>query len=160
MRSRKNNNYKANQNPMRWLVYLAVFGLILCISRMHLDITRSSNDRAIWGIPFERLLAINPLAPFQILFIISFLYLYVKRSKYAWHAIAIPFLLSYPISLIFRAEGVYFLPYRYAFENWLWPIMWVGVSIYMLGLRKQYISFLSSDEGDEKSERGKKQRPT
>jgi hypothetical protein len=127
---------------------------------MHLDITRSSNEHAIRGIPVGRLLAINPLAPFQILFIISFLYLYAKHSKYAWHAIAMLLLSTYPMELIFRAAGVYFLPYRYAFENWLWPTLHVGVLIYLLGLRKRYISFLSSQQGDEKSEREEQQRPT
>jgi len=160
MKLRKNNDGKANQNPMRWLVYLAVFGLILCISRMLLDATRSNNDHVVHGVNFGSLLDMNPLAPFQILFTILFLYLYVKHSKYAWHAIAIPFLLSYPISVIFRAAGVYFLPHRHAFENWFWLMLWVLLLIYMLGLRKRYISFLSSQEGEQNSERGKNKRLT
>ena len=137
---------KPNRNPMRWLVYLTVFGLILGASRTHLDITRASDDYTLFGINIWRFGAINPLTPFNLIFAIAFLYLYIKQSKYAWHALALPFLLNYPISLMLRMGGIYFQPYKHMWETVLWPVIWVLVLVYIIQLRNKYFDFLSSQK--------------
>lgn len=138
---------KSNRNPMRWLVYLTVFGLILGASRMHWDITRASNDYTLFGINVGRFGAINPLLPFYLILMITFLCLYIRQSKYAWHAITLPFISNYPISLILRMGGIYFQPYKHMWETVLWPVIWVLVLVYLIQLRNKYYDYLSSQKG-------------
>jgi len=138
---------KEKTNPIRWLVYLSVFCLILGISRMYLDITRSDSSHMIWDIPIGRLLAVNSLSPFQIVFTVAFLYLYAKHSKYAWHVFFVPLALSIPLQFTLRSQGIYFQVPPNPWYDWLLTSIWVLALIYMVGLRKKYTSFLTNMKG-------------
>ena len=134
-----------NHNPLRWLLYITIPGLLLCIARMGLDISNSSHSYMIWGIPLGRLMSINPLAPFQIISIIFFLYLYLKQSMYAWHMIIVLLIGDLPFYWILRILGIYFQPRNFLYDGFLLAVC-VLFLIYMLKERRRYFDHISSNK--------------
>ena len=137
---------KTNCNPMRWLMYIAVFWLFVDIVLMYMDATVSGVSE-ICGITFDSRGPLNPLAPFRVTCMILFLFLYAKHSKYAWHVMMILLLLNIPLYWILRSQAIYYRPLRYAKEDWFLITVWAGFLLWMIKLRPRYFLFISSNEG-------------
>jgi len=126
------------RNPMRFLVYLTVFALIICVSQVYYDQTIPNNGGKFWGVDVESRGAFNPLAPFHIMGGLIFLYLCAKHSKYAWHVIIIWFVLALPSYWFLRCMRIYFRPPRYTFEDPFSLCIWIITLIYIMRLRPKY----------------------
>jgi hypothetical protein len=137
---------KADQNPIRWLMYIGLFWLLFDIMQIYLDATVTGIGE-VWGIPFDSRGPLNPIAPFRIGCIVVFLYFYVKRSKHAWIAIMIPMVLSTPAYWILRMQRIYFRAPKSAVNDYLALAAWVGLLLYTISLRTKYLSFIASDKG-------------
>lgn len=136
---KKMNNY----NPMRWLMYIAVFGLLFDIAGIYIDLTASGSGE-IWGIPFNSCGPLNPIAPFRIVFMLIFLYLYGKHSKYAWHVMMLFLILNIPAYWFFRIRGTYLQPQAFRTKDLFTFVVWLGFLFYVIILRPRYMHFLSN----------------
>lgn len=125
------------RNPMKYLVYFALFGLLIDIGGIYMD--TSAKDFA----------SINPLAPLRIVCLLTFLYLYVKQSKYAWHVIMAPMLLYIPIYWLLRVQGIHFQQQEFATKDLITLAAWLVMLLYMIAIRSQYMDFLTSKDKEE-----------
>jgi len=141
------NNNKDRQmtqevNPLRWLMCIAVFVLLFDVAQIYLDATVSGTGEVV-GIPFHSRGPLNPIAPFRIIAVIVYLYLYHKRSTLAWHVLLMTTILSFPAYLILRLQGIYFKPDKFTTRDLFTLVAWITLALYIIKLRSPYIQFLS-----------------
>ena len=122
---------------------MAIFALIGGILQIIMD-AKVEGIGEIWGIPYDSRGVLNPLIPFQIIFMVPFLFLYWKKSKYAWHTLMVFFILDIPYYWLFRAQEIYFRPPKYTFGEYSLVISWVVLPIYLLYIRSRYLNYISS----------------
>ena len=124
-------------------MYFAVIFLLLDIVWLYLDATISGTGEVL-GIPFHSRGSLNPIAPFRMVASISFLLLYYKHSKYAWHVLMISILVNIPFYCILRIRGIYFQPPEFVSKDCFTLIAWIGILYYMMRVRQQYMLYVSS----------------
>lgn len=141
---------------MRFLIYLTVFGLIICVSQVYYDLTIPNSGGKLWGVDVESRGPLNPLAPFQIIGSVLFLYLCARHSKYAWHVITVLVVFSLPSHWFLRRMGIYFRPPRYTFEDIFYLSIWIIALVYIMKLRTKYDRYVCTKKQKKLSE-GEKQ---
>ena len=141
---------------MRFLIYLTVFGLIVCVSRVHYDLTIPNSGGKLWGVDVESRGPLNPLAPLQIIGGVLFLYLCARHSKYAWHVIIALVVFSLPSQWLLRYAGIYFRPPKYIFEDIFYLSVWIIALVYIMKLRTKYDHYVCAKKQEKLCE-GEKQ---
>ena len=132
-----------NNNPLRGMVFLSIWFLILDLFQVSLDLNILSSGE-IWGIPYKSQGSINPLAPFRILCYFVFLYLYKKSSKYAWHILLGYIITVIPAYIILRWQEIYYPPSKSVFPYVFTIFAGLVVLLYIIILRKKYFSYIVS----------------
>jgi len=127
---------------MWFLICLTLFGLVISLSRAYYDLTIPSSGGKLWGIDVESRGSLNPLAPFQIICSVLFLYLCAKHSKYAWHVITVFVVFSLPSYWLLRNIGIYFRSPIYNFEDVFYIAVWIIALVYIMTLRSKYVAYI------------------
>ena len=126
-------------NPIRWLTYAAIIWLFIGVFNLLSAIIKGD----IWHISCSKEFfnAIDPLAPFRMAVSLLFLYLYHKKSLYAWHTMMIPFVLGLPSYLILRRYNIYYQPLDVLNDIYLF-VIWIVFIIAMLLILPRYKKYL------------------
>ena len=127
-----NTRRKAYQNPLRWLIFIAIVSIIFDAFGIVAEVLNI--------VEFHRG-KLFVLAPFRILFMAVFLYFVSRRSKYAWHIIVVTLLIYTPAYFILHPKD--FSSAEYYSEFGFTLLVWIGFLIYAMMLRKPYMEYLS-----------------
>lgn len=125
-------------------MYFSVFILLTDILWLYLDAT-ISDTTTILGVSFQSRGPVNPLALLRVVCIPIFLYLYWKRSKYAWYLLIITILLNIPLYWISRMCGIYFQPPNFVPNDVFTLAGWIVLIFYTVKLRADYLRFVCSN---------------
>ena len=143
MSTRQKEKTNISPNPLKYMLYLSIFGLILSFFGILMALNAFN---MLDGANYAGPRGISPLMLLHIPSAFLFIYLYSRRSKYAWHVIAVTAILNDAIYYTFKAAGIYFIVERsfshYAMHIAATIIFWV----YLLHIRKRYFAFVSHPE--------------
>ena len=73
---------------------------------------------------------------------IPFFLLYLKGSRFAWHALVLPIMIIYPVYVVLQELGIYSKP-QFLVRAIVF-IIWLGCLLYLFLVRKGYFEFLSA----------------
>ena len=130
-----------SKNPLEWVVFVAKIQLFVATIFLVATIVSFQSGKATSTDTWRAHLA---LPPFYILFPPLFLYLYNKRSKYAWHTMMIfmiSMLLYVPVYHILREYVIYHKPPSF-WREVLQLVFWLPLTVAVLHSKPRYMRYL------------------
>lgn len=82
------------------------------------------------------------LAVLRLFFILPFLFLYIRRSYFAWHTLAVIILISGFTYMVLQSLN-YYPTLKPALINWILPVISITLLYCLLRIRKRYYTFTS-----------------